>query len=252
MTRMEKATLNETVSDVDLLLRLQECDKSIRLFRRELDSLPDRARLINDVLAPLETTIKDSHEKAKACQASVKTLDLEIQGHRERIARIREQQLQAKTNKDYQALQDEINKIQATINSIEDRQLSSLDKADQFQAAVEESEHALTTRKQTIAVDLQDLDKRQHELESLIKSVLTEREALSNSIKDLKRLQYYNRVMENKQDEALVQIENGNCGACHLKLQPQLVHDARRLDLITVCSYCGRMLFLKNDVGRNG
>lgn len=252
MTRMEKATQNETMSDIDVLIRLQELDGAIRLLRRELASLPVRAKEVQDALTPLARTLEASREQGKARLANVKTLDLEIQGHRERIARIREQQLQAKTNKDYQALQDEINKIQAVISGIEDRQLACLEEADQAQAAVAESEAAVARQQEVIAGDLRDLDRRRAELEAEVNRALTERAAMAKGIQNQARLDYYNRVIENKQDAALVPVENGSCGGCHLKLQPQLVHDARRPDLITVCSYCGRMLFVKDEIGRDG
>ncbi len=253
MTCMEKATLNIALNiaryskDIKTLLRLQDIDASIRLLQRELASMPAREKEIHSAIEPFEERLLKSRELVKTRSANVKTLELEVSAMRERIAKIREQQLQAKTNREYQTLQVEIDKIQGNITANEDRQLAYLDEVDQAQAAAGESEAVMAKQKQTIAADLAGLNIRKMELEAELNKAQAERNTVGTAIENKDRLDYYNRVLANKGEAALVPVENGACGGCHLKLQPQLVHDAKRPDLITVCSYCGRMLFVREE-----
>ena len=45
-----------------------------------------------------------------------------------------------------------------------------------------------------------------------------------------------------ERDRALVNVENGTCTGCHMKLPPYLIHQARKQTEIVFCGYCGRML----------
>jgi len=53
----------------------------------------------------------------------------------------------------------------------------------------------------------------------------------------------YDRIMKHVGDAAIVPVDHGTCGGCHMKLPPQVIHDTRRADAITACTFCGRMLY---------
>ena len=57
-------------------------------------------------------------------------------------------------------------------------------------------------------------------------------------------LSRYERILQHRGDFAVVGIERGVCMGCHMQLPPQLVHDARKQDTLTTCSFCGRILFV--------
>jgi len=54
----------------------------------------------------------------------------------------------------------------------------------------------------------------------------------------------YTRILKNKRDFAVVLVESGgHCGGCHMKLPPQVIHDARNPQKIVGCNFCGRIVY---------
>ena len=61
-------------------------------------------------------------------------------------------------------------------------------------------------------------------------------------------LQKYSRILNNKRDVAVVMVESGGyCGGCHMKLPPQVIHDARNPQKIVSCNFCGRIVYNPMD-----
>jgi uncharacterized protein len=70
----------------------------------------------------------------------------------------------------------------------------------------------------------------------------TRREAAAAGIQNRSWLQAYERIFTRK-DAALVPVEDGVCGGCHMTLPPSVVHQARRRNAAVACVYCGRLLY---------
>ena len=70
-----------------------------------------------------------------------------------------------------------------------------------------------------------------------------ERKGLAAEI-DPTWLARYERLFAKQRDAAIALVEHGTCGSCHMKLSPSQVVDARKSDSLTLCDFCGRMLYL--------
>jgi hypothetical protein len=53
----------------------------------------------------------------------------------------------------------------------------------------------------------------------------------------------YRRILQSKGDVALVPVDHGSCGGCHMKLTTQTVNNARREDALAACENCGRLVY---------
>jgi uncharacterized protein len=54
----------------------------------------------------------------------------------------------------------------------------------------------------------------------------------------------YERLFAKQRDAAIALVEHGTCGSCHMKLSPSQVVESRKPDTLTLCDFCGRMLYL--------
>jgi predicted nucleic acid-binding Zn-ribbon protein len=52
----------------------------------------------------------------------------------------------------------------------------------------------------------------------------------------------YQRLAGVRGGQSVVHVQNGTCGGCYLKVQPQLVSEIRRQDKLVTCPHCQRML----------
>jgi predicted nucleic acid-binding Zn-ribbon protein len=228
---------------IDKLLKVQSCDLRLMRLRKEISDIPARKLEIESRLEGHREAVTKAKELIKTRQASLKQLDVEIETHKEHIRKLREQQLQLKTNKEFKTMESEIGTIQNGIASLEDRTLSMMDQIDQAQTEVKQRENELLKERDLLQADFQFIDQRQGEIQAELDRLEKERQQLVVGI-DATWLQRYDRLITNKKDAALVSVENGACGGCHMRLPPYLINDARKQSEIVVCGYCGRMLYV--------
>ncbi|MBI3986608.1 MAG: hypothetical protein HY343_06795 [Lentisphaerae bacterium] len=231
-----------TLAIIDKLLILQDRDTKTSRLLREMADIPERKTTVQTQLDRYHAAVKDGQSAVKTRQANVKKIELEVESFRQQILKLREQQFQIKSNEEYKALNKEIAHIEGKIRKQEDREIGAMEEVEMAQAGVAAAGKTLAQEESRIREELQTLDVRGRNIETEIDALKKEREALVVGL-DAAWLDRYNRVIENKKDAALVQIEKTNCGGCHMKLPAQTIQDVKRAESIVNCIFCGRILY---------
>lgn len=227
---------------IEKLLAIQDRDTRIMRFEKELRDLPAREKTVTDRLEAQRAAVGAAKEAWKARLADIKKLELEVEARRERIRKLREQQLQLKTNQEFRAIESEIAGVQRDIKGLEDQDLVLMETVEKAVGAVKEAEGALKAAEDVIKGDIDTLRQRAARIQAELQDTKSQREALAKEV-DAEWLQRYERIMQNRKDRALVSVESGACGGCHMKLPPYLCHDARKQANMVFCEFCGRMLY---------
>src|SRR5579871_1647016 len=136
--------------DIHLVIQLQTLDQKIAALEKEIASLPKQ-------IAALEKTLDSHIRKLEADQAALaanqkerKKLDGDIQAHQQKISKLRDQMLGAKTNEQYRAFQHEIEYIEKEIRQCEDRILELMTESEPLDAAVKKAQAALNEEKKVV------------------------------------------------------------------------------------------------------
>jgi predicted nucleic acid-binding Zn-ribbon protein len=226
---------------IEKLLTVQERDCRIRQMEKELKDIPTRKK---EELARLDNhkkAVADAKEQLKIKQATLKKLEGDADGKREKVVKFRQQQMDLKTNKEFKAMEDEIRGVGDEISKIEDQEIVAMEEIERSKTDIAEKEGLLKEQDSSVQADIKALDERAagigHELSEL-KAVRT---TAAKEV-DASWLAYYERVFTAR-DKALVPLEDGICGGCHMKLPPAVVHDVRKQTEMVTCGYCGRLLF---------
>ncbi|MFC1498353.1 zinc ribbon domain-containing protein [Verrucomicrobiota bacterium] len=227
---------------VEKLLIVQEHDCRIRDFEKELKDIPARKEEELKRLEAHKVALAEAEEQLKQKHADVKKLELESEAKNERIVKLRQQQLELKTNKEFKAMETEIKGVEKENSSIEEQQLEMMDVVEKAKADVDSRKNDLASEEAEVQSDINVLDKRVSEVEVELNKL---RELREFSIKGIDQdwMKRYERVFERK-DKALVPLENGICGGCHMKLPRYIAHDAKKQNGVMVqCELCGRLLY---------
>lgn len=234
-----------TESDISKVLALQELDVRIREIERELKDIPERKKLEEERLSTHKEEAAVADRNLKGRQAAIKELELEVQTRKERILKLRQQQMALKTNKEFKAVETEVSLAQSEIGGLEDRELEVM-------AALEEANRHLAGRKAALAEeavvvqrDVSEWDQRAAGLESEVAELRSRRGALEPKIQARALLKLYERVFARK-DRGLVPIDAGVCGGCHMQLPPYVMHELKKEGALVTCNYCGRLLYEQN------
>lgn len=233
-----------TKSMEDLLV-IQDKDRRLARLTQEAKDIPLRKKELDRRLDAHRCSLEQANEDLKKATASVKQTEGEIELLNGKIRKYKEQQFQIKNNDEYRALEHEIEKAGKDISALEDQELIGMGQTDEVKKRIEEIQKGMKADEAHIAKDMLLLDERGAALKEQLDALLQEREKCAAGIPP-DMLSRYERIMNHLKDVAIVPIENGSCGGCHMNLPPQVINNAKKDDSLTVCTYCGRIVY-RND-----
>ncbi len=229
-------------SNVEKLLVIQDRDRKIRRLEQEIKDLPKRKQLIEAQLDAFRKAHDEAEDAIRKKSLEQKDLEAQIEQRQERIRKFRQQQFEVKNNDDYRAFEHQIATLNQEISDVEDRDLVLMEEIEGLQKIRDEKLASLKDEEKVVAGELELFQQRSDNIARELEEVQQNRAELARDV-DPTWLQRYDRIFQHVGDYALVEVENNTCGGCHMKLPPQAAHDARRLDDMTLCMYCGRLLY---------
>ncbi len=230
------------MSVVEQLLVVQEHDLRIMQLEKEMRDIPARKERELERLNGHKAALAEAEDALKAKQAELKQLEVETESHHDKIAKLRGQQLELKTNKEFKAMEHEIEAIEKAISSTEDRELVIMEEIEKARQGVELSRGELAAEDAEVQEDIKALDERFSGLESELSDENAARAAAAEGI-DAEWMTRYEGILRSKGGGALVSTANGVCGGCYMTLPPYLQHDAKKRMGMVVCGFCGRLLY---------
>ena len=229
------------MNPIDQLLKLQEFDTVIREGEREARDIPARKQQETARLDAFKKRVEEAQRQLKACEAELKQQELEVKSRQEKINKLRQQQLELKSNKEFKAVETEVEVIEHDIGQLEDRQLGLMDKIDAARKSLGGEATSLKEQETSVLKDIKLLDERLAEMQVRLGKIKNER-ALAAKDVPAEFLQPYERVLAHK-DLALVPLQNGVCGGCHMTLPPAVLHETRKRKALVSCGYCVSLLY---------
>src|SRR5712664_2353437 len=139
--------------DIKLAVRLQDIDNRVAEVTREVSSLPKHIAEIERKLESHERKLEADRAALTANQKDRKRLEGDIQLHEQKISKLKDQMLGAKTNEQYRAFQHEIEFIEKEIRKAEDRILELMTESEPLEANVKKAEAALKEEKQVVEAE---------------------------------------------------------------------------------------------------
>ena len=230
---------------IEDLVLVQDRDRRLTQLRTDLKDLPARKEQIRQRVKAREDEFHKAEELWKKESAAVKTLEVDIDSAKASISRFRQQQLEVKSNDQYRTLEHEIAGAQKKIRGLEDQEIEHMERVEAARAVMLARKKEWDEEQSHIEKDCTDLDRRAEAVGKEIGEIEAERTQRLASV-DPQWLARYERVLKHKGDIAVVAVDNGTCGGCHMKLTPQVIQDTKRAQSITSCTFCGRMLYWKD------
>src|ERR1017187_2909161 len=133
--------------DLKLVIRLQDIDHRLADLIREIAALPKHIAEIEKKLVSHERRLDADRAALAANQKERKKCEGDIQVQEQKISKLKDQMLQAKTNEQYRAFQNEIEFCSTEIRKSEDRILELMGESESLDKAVKTAEAALKVEK---------------------------------------------------------------------------------------------------------
>ena len=234
-------------ADLELVTRLQTLDLKIADLQREISALPKHIAQIEKALDSHIRRLDADRAALAANQKERKSLEDDVKVQQQKISKLRDQMLQAKTNEQYRAFQHEIEYAEKEIRKHEDRILDLMGEAEPLEINVKKAEASLKEEKQHVEAE----KNRAREATAKDQKQVAEFEAERKEIMPkLPReiLSAYERIRKKWHGVVVAEVIDGRCTACQISLRPQFFQDLRRGEQLMFCESCGRFLFYNPPV----
>ncbi|CCH00243.1 zinc ribbon domain-containing protein [Fibrella sp. WM1] len=227
---------------LDALLKLQTIDSQLDDIRKMRGDLPEEVRDLEDEIIGFETRIGKFNSEISALQEEVDRYKSTKKDADKLIARYKEQQMNVRNNREFDAISKEI-ELQSLEIELADKKIGeSQFRIQSKQEEINATQETLNTRKEDLRVKKQELDQLVAESEADEKQLAVEREAQSKNVEE-RLLLSYNKIRNNALNGlAVVTVKRGACGGCFNVVPPQRQADIKDKKKIIVCEHCGRIL----------
>src|SRR5579883_45135 len=225
--------------DLQLAVRLQDLDNRVAELTREIAALPKHTHEIEKKLEIHERKLEADRAALSANQKERKQMEGEIQVQEQKISKLRGQMLDAKTNEQYRAFQNEIEFCEKEIRKAEDRQLELMQEAEPLERKVKDSEAKLKEEQAKVEIEKNTVRDRTAENKGFLEHLVQERETVAKAISP-RVYSLYDRIRK-KYGNAIAEGTQGTCTGCHMALRPQFFQELKRGDQLMTCESCGRI-----------
>jgi predicted nucleic acid-binding Zn-ribbon protein len=227
--------------DLQTVIELQDVDRKIGELTSRIDFIPTQIKKIEDQLNEFLQAYEEHKRQLAANQKARRDFEVEIQTINGKISKHRDQLYEMKSNEAYKTMLHEIQGEEAKIRGIEDRILEQMVEAEQLEQYVKDAAARLDGQRSRVAEEKKELEsERDRDLAE--RSVADERRrALAGSLTET-TLRVYERTRKSR-GTAVVQVVDGSCSGCHVKLRPQYYNEVRASDSLMTCENCGRILY---------
>ncbi len=233
--------------DLKLVIRLQDIDNRLRDLTRDIDALPKHIAEIEKKLVSHERKLEADRAALIANQKERKKCDLDIQTQDQKISKLKDQMLGAKTNEQYRAFQNEIDFCQKEIRKAEDRILELMNESEPLDKNVKAAEAALKAEKTDVEAEKAQARERTATTQKAAQDLNIERAALVTQVTP-SVYKNYERIRKGRRGIAVAEAVNGRCSVCNMIIRLQLFQDLKKGDQLMTCESCQRLLYYNPPV----
>ena len=236
---------------IEKLLVLQDRDRKIHRLQQELAQIAPEREALRAKAGSTQTQLEAAKIRVKQIESERKQRDLEVEAKKSQIEKYANQQLQTRKNEEYKALAHEIEMAKAAIFQIEDAEIVLMEKAEAAQKEVARANGEANEAKKLADTQIAELGQREENFKKELATLQQGRAELASAVDEIARNKY-ERILKSKGENAVVGVDHGVCGGCHMKLQQQLIVTCQAQKELVTCSSCGRILYYTRDMELTG
>jgi predicted nucleic acid-binding Zn-ribbon protein len=229
--------------DLELLIQLQQLESTIADARARIAAHPQRLAAADERVAEgtraldtIRQRLKDSHTARSEAEKSASV----FQG---RLTKFKDQLAAVKTNREFTAMQHEIETAQHDLGVAEEKVLERMMESDGIAAEIKQAEAGLAALRKETETEKTALAREVAEAEAALQRAVDGRSAVIARINPQTKA-IFEQVAKGRKGVALCPAtREGLCSVCHVRLRPQVFQLVRQNDQIIQCDSCQRILY---------
>lgn len=239
-----------TVSIADqlkVLIELQKLDGEIYRLKRTLRAKPETENRLKQELKVITQGAQAADARYKALEVKRNQKETDLAQKEQQIKKLQGQLFQLKTNKEYSAMQKEIEGLKADQSVLEEEILRGMEEIEQAKAQVVSDRQNVKAEEEKLAGKLKTLEEEAGGTQAEIQQMQAKRSELTPKVEPV-ILAQYERILERREGLALVPVRGGACAGCYMGLTPQTVNEVQLTTRLIPCESCARILYMEPAV----
>jgi predicted nucleic acid-binding Zn-ribbon protein len=228
-----------------VLRTLHRIHRQLGDLQGRLNRLPKQLRAVKANVAHQQEQLDASTQQSKSIRAASDSKQVQLKGGEGKVDELNAKLNTAASNREYQALMDQVAAQRMTNSVLEDEILESLDKIEESQQRVAEAENALAKAREKSATVHSEAAVQRPLLEADVARLRVELKQCEAELPRAIR-ESYDRVIRHHADDALAVVNNQYCGGCNQHVPLNVVAEIM-LNHPKFCKSCGRMLYMPEE-----
>ncbi|HIG45910.1 MAG TPA: hypothetical protein EYQ20_05605 [candidate division Zixibacteria bacterium] len=233
--------------DLTVLFKLQKIDQDLHEIEQLKVNIPHQIETMGGEQSDVEQRFSEQEQQVESLEKDRRQHERDLEGVQEQINKYQGQLHSVKTNKEYDALQKEMQTQKTNISVHEDAILQLMSDTEEAGEALEAIRVEMETTIAAIKVQTRKLKKK---LTTVDEDVAVKRdERLRTAMRIEARVaRVYNRIRRILGGLAVVPLKKGACGGCFNIIPLQVVAEIRQMNRLTICESCGRIVLVEEAV----
>jgi len=231
--------MNQTLEQ---LIKLQEIDHRLMEIKEHMGDLPKTVESQELEIFTIQSKNEQNLARIDQIDKDIRHHESEIEDFSTKLKKYKEQLFLVKSNKEYDAISQEIDHMKTTISESETIQL-------QFEEEKIELEETIKLNTNKIESTSESLSSNRIALQSAMAETTHEQEKLESNrnilYKDIEPtyLSQYETLRNAREGVGMASIIGSACGGCYSQLPPQIVIEIKENKQIITCPGCSILQF---------
>lgn len=233
-------------AQLNILIQLQTIDAEIYALREERELKPAEIKGLESAFEEKRQRLADLEEEALDLQKQKKESELELASNEESVKKLQTQLYQLKTNKEYQAMLQQIRDAKADGSVIEDKIIELFDRMDKVKIEIEQEKQRLKEEEKIFSAKVKEIENRIKEIEARLAQLEAQRKQIIPEV-DKQILNQYERILLNRDGLAIVSVSDNSCRGCNMQVPPQVINLIKMYERLITCEICNRILYIGDE-----
>ena len=229
-------------NEIKKLIQLQEMDSHLFDLKSQLETFPERLNEMDESLEAKKGGMEEAEEDLKRLKVLKGEKETDMQAKEEKIKKHDGELYQIKNNKEYQALQQEIDSIKADVSLVEEEIIKLFDEIEAAQGRFEEEKKKFEEEREAVEEEKNVIKEEEKKFSSELSELKAKRDEFASSVSS-EALGQYERILEKRGKTALAKVEGNFCSECNMQLRPQIINEAKLQKALVFCENCTRILY---------
>jgi hypothetical protein len=225
------------------LLKLQAIDSEIYALKDEKAAKPEEIKVLQDAFEAKKQSLAAMEKQLLDLLKQRKDKELELASKDEGIKKLQQQLYTLKTNKEYQAMLQQIQDAKADASLFEDKILELFDQSDKVKKETDQEKQRLAEEEKVFLGEKKKIEDRVKVIDDRLAQLDGQRKQVIPEI-DPKILAQYDRILASRDGLAIVCVKNNSCLGCNMFVPPQVINLIKMYEKIITCEICNRMLYV--------